>query len=238
MANLEAYLGDPLLRLLDDALLRQAAQEPVRNYLGGSAVGDSCARRQWYKLQGHKEKFEASTLRKFQDGHDTEAKIISWLRLLPGIELYTSDGETQYGFSDLDGKYKGHYDGIIKGIPQSPNTWHILEIKCVAEKKFKQAQKLITEFGEKNALQKWDDRYYAQALTYCWYEKLDRHITIIATPGGRELMTMRTNANHTFAKALRDRAQRIITAQEPPERIGGRDWWECRACSFKEICHG
>jgi hypothetical protein len=60
-----------------------------------------------------------------------------------------------------------------------------------------------------------------------YYEKLTRHITIVATPGGRELMTVRTEANNTLAKALRDKAKRILDAEEPPVRIGQRDYFKC-----------
>jgi hypothetical protein len=35
-----------------------------------------------------------------------------------------------------------------------------------------------------------------------------------------------------------ERARRIIQANEPPDKIGKEDYFECRWCSFKEICHG
>lgn len=237
MVDVTPYMGDLLLAKLDAALEKEARKEKPRDYLGASAVGDECSRRQWYKLQGHAEDFPAATIRRFQDGHDTEAKIIKWLRLLDGIELYAEDDGQQYGFADLDGRFRGHYDGVVRGIPQSPKTWHILEIKTANEKKFKELKKLLRDGDEKKALQEWSPRYYAQAMLYCWYEKLDRHLTIVATPGGRDLVTVRTAANATFAKSLRDKAKRLLGATEPPERIGGPDWWQCKYCSFKDMCH-
>lgn len=238
MVDISEFIGDPLIAKIDRVILDKAAAEPLRDYIGASAIGEDCARKLWYRLQGRRETFEPKTLRMFEDGHSVEAKIVEWLRQIPGIELHTENNGRQYGFSDLEGKYKGHYDGIIRGIPQAPKTWHIMEVKATSEKHFRELQKIMDMIGEKNALQKWRPIYYAQAVTYMWYEKLTRHITIVTTPGARELLTLRTEANHTYAKALRDKAARIINAQEPPERIGGKDFYQCRWCSFYGECHG
>lgn len=238
MGDLSAYMGDPLIAAIDRVLLNKYDAEKPRDYIGASSIGDDCSRKLWYKLQGKKERFDPDAIKKIEDGHTTEAKIVSWLRAVPGIELHTHDehGE-QYGFSDLDGKFKGHYDGVVLGLPQSPKTWHIFEVKCVGDKYFRELKKIVDLIGEKEALQKWRPVYYAQAVLYMWYEKLDRHVTIVATPGGRELMSIRTESNAAYAKALRDKAARIIAAQEPPERVGGKDFWACKQCSFYGECH-
>jgi hypothetical protein len=42
----------------------------------------------------------------------------------------------------------------------------------------------------------------------------------------------------TFNK-LRQRAEKIISATEPPLKVSEReDWWECKFCDFKTLCHG
>jgi hypothetical protein len=244
MADLTPYLADPLISSIDNALIKHSMGEAARDYLGASSIGEECARKLWYRLQGHKETFDAATLRRFQDGHDTEAKIVSWLNMVEGLELHTQSLGKQYGFSDLNGKFKGHYDGVIRGLPQAPKTWHILEIKCAQEgtpsKKgsFRNAEKLKKELDEKSVLREWNEKYYAQAVIYMYYENLDRHITIVATPGGRDLLTFRTEKNTKYAEALHDKASRIINATEPPERIGGADWYQCKWCAFKDMCHG
>lgn len=231
--------GDPLIAGIDRVLLNKEALEPVREYVGASSIGDDCSRALWYGLQGRRGNFQPDALRRFEDGHRTEAAIVDWIKQIPSIELHaaTPDGK-QYGFSDLNGKYKGHYDGVIRGLPQAPETWHIFEVKCTDEKYFKELQKIIELVGEKAALQKWRPVYYAQAVTYMWYEKLTRHTTVVSTPGARDLLTLRTEQNHTYAKALRDKAKRIINATEPPERIGGADFYKCKMCSHYGECHG
>lgn len=237
MVDISKYM-DPLMLAIDSAMQSQAASEPQRDYLGASGIGEECSRKIWYGYKGHKQHFDAKTLRRFEDGHNSEERVLKWLRMVPGIELHTHDENgNQYGFSALDGKFKGHYDGVIRGIPQSPRTWHILEVKCVAESSFKQLAKL-KELSEKAALQQWEMRYYAQAMTYCYQEKISRHLLICVTPGARDIMTVRTNADNDFAKAMEAKAKRIIDATDPPERIGGKDYFKCKMCGFRDICHG
>lgn len=237
MTDLTPYLGDPLLALIDKVLLDDDASQPVRDYIGASGINGDCDRRIWLQYHGHKNVFDAPSLRKINDGHVTEKTIIGWLEKIPGLELYhTKPDGTQYGFSDLGGKYKGHYDGVIRGIPQSPNTWHILEIKTVDAKYMTELKKIIEKYGEENALAEWRPAYYGQAVTYMWYEKLTRHLTIVASAGGRELLTVRTHQNHTFAKQLRDKAERLLSMQTPPERIGDSTYYKCRMCGLKDVC--
>lgn len=238
MSDISQFMGDPLLNAIDRVIVEQNEKEKPRNYVGASGIGGDCSRKAYYSLHGYKQKFTADTLRKINDGHVTEDTIVKWLKMIPEIELYSQDGNgNQYGYSDIGGKYRGHYDGVIRGIPQSPNTWHIFEVKCVDEKYFKQVEKLKSEHGEENALKMWRPEYYAQAVTYMWYEKLTRHLTIVASAGGRKLLTIRTKQNHKYAKSLKEKAQRIIDSVEPPERIGDENYYKCKMCGFREVCH-
>ncbi len=238
MSDLTPYIGDPLVAAIDYALLQENQNEKPRNYIGASGISDECSRKIWYSYHGHKQFFPAKSLRAINDGHTTEKTVNKWMRMVPGIELYThkEDGQ-QYGFSDLGGKYKGHYDGVVRGLPQAPKTWHIYEVKTVGERYFKELKKCVDTYGEKDALRNWRETYYGQAVTYMWYEKLSRHITVIATPGGRDLMTVRTDSNAKYAKALRDKAERIANATEPPERIGDKTFFKCKICGHRDICH-
>jgi hypothetical protein len=133
---------DPTLAALDAIYEQKGNAGKPRDYIGASSIGDECSRKLWYRLAGHQEQFNADTLRRFEDGHRTEALVLSWLRILPNIELHTHDAAgKQYGFSALGDRFKGHYDGIIKGILQAPKTWHVLEIKCVNDKSFNEFEK-------------------------------------------------------------------------------------------------
>lgn len=229
--------GDPTLAAIDRKLEEITNSQPKRRYIGASSIGDTCARKLWYRFHtDHKEVFSADTIRKFNDGHRTEDVMASHLRLVDGVELYThkEDGY-QYGFRD--GPFRGHYDGVIRGILQAPKTWHIWEHKAVNEDKFAKFKNLAIE-NEKTALEKWDKVYYAQAVINMYKEGLERHYLTVSTPGLRDYWSCRTEENPTFAIALTAKAHRIAAMKEPPERVGGPDWWECKWCSFYRVCHG
>ncbi len=229
--------SDPTLDAIDAMLVAESLRESKRDYLGASSIGEPCERKLWYSLNSEREAFKADTLRRFIDGHRTEELIVSWFRKLPFIELKThkENGE-QYGFTD--GKFKGHYDGMIKGILQAPKTWHIFEVKCTNENNFKKLKALV-EKNEKSALAEWSPTYYAQAVVYMAAEGFTRHYLVCATPGGRELTSVRTDENPKFAAYLSQKAHRIIDAKEPPMRLSNHaDWYQCKMCSYHKVCHG
>jgi len=235
MAKLPDFI-DQTLEAIDRILEQKLLEEPKRKYIGASSIGDPCSRKIWYRYHSdEKEVFKADTIRRFNDGHRSENVMAEHLRMVPGIELFTMNGENQYGFKD--GIFSGHYDGVIVGLIQAPKTYHIWEHKSVNEKSFMELVKL-RNIDEKSALQKWNPIYYAQAVTYMHYEELTRHYMTVSTPGLRDYTSVRTEANEKFAQALRAKAFRIADAKEPPERIGGKDFYLCKMCSFYKVCHG
>lgn len=204
-----------------------------------SSIGESCLRKLWYRYHTeHREKFDALTLRRFEDGHRTENLVVSWFKMIPDIEIHTIDDDgRQFSVSDFEGKFSGHLDGVIRGLYQAPKTWHVFEVKCTNEKNFQKLKKLVS-IDEKTALREWSKTYYAQAVCYMHYTGIERHYLVCTTPGGRELTSVRTNADPAFAKSLKLKAKRIINAKEPLEKIGDKTWWECKLCSFYKVCHG
>jgi hypothetical protein len=230
--------GDPTLEAADAALVARSLEELPRLYLGMSSIGESCSRKSWYRFRfAGRETFDALTLKRFADGHRTEALVIERLKMVDGVTVIDLiDGE-QIGFSDLEGHFSGHADGEIIGILQAPKTPHILEVKCVEEKSFNKLKKLVSDVGEKQALRAWNSTYWTQGQLYCHYRSYKRHYLVVSTPGGRDWMGVRTD--YDMASALREieKARRIIKAQEPPERIGDESYFECKWCQFNGICH-
>lgn len=230
---------DPTLAAADAALEARAMEEKPRGYLGMSSIGDSCSRKLWYQFRhAGREKFDALTLKRFEDGHRTEALVIDRLKMVEGVELVDLiDGE-QIAFSDIDGHFSGHLDGTVLGLLQAPKTKHVLEVKCVGDKKFAEFRKAVDDLGEKAALRKWNPTYYAQAQCYMHYTGLTRHYLVVATAGGRDWASARTEYNAADALQLVTKAKRIIEAQEPPERVSNdKSWYECKWCPFYGICH-
>jgi len=232
---------DPTLAACDAALEAKAAQEKPRAYLGMSSIGESCARKTWYRFRfAMREKFDVATLKRFADGHRTEELVIERLRLLDGITLvsHNKDG-SQIGYKDHDGHFSGHLDGDILGILQAPKTKHVLEVKCCSEKKFNELKKAVAELGEKQALKKWNPVYYTQAQCYLAYHNCTRHYLVVATPGGRDWMGVRTEYDAAHAIQAVAKAKHIIQSSEPLDKISNDpSYFECRYCSFSPVCHG
>lgn len=212
-------------------------EERKRDYIGASEIGEKCSRKIWYNFNGYeKQPSNIVGLLAAEDGHTTEDLISKRLRLIPSIELYTHDenGE-QFGF-DL-GFFKGHYDGVIRGVLEAPKTWHIYEVKTKEEKFINKLIKIIDTYGEKKALEKWDYKYYCQAVVYMYMEDLTRHYMIVSKPGGRGAISLRTDENKKLAQALIDKATRIYKLKTAPERAyNSKDYFECAWCQFRDEC--
>lgn len=232
---------DATLELSDRALERAENGKPPRPYLGMSAIGASCSRALWYSFRwASPRNFDAATLKRFADGHATEAVAVQRLRMADGIELHdVIEGTTQqFGYRDHSGHFRGHMDGVILGIAQAPKTWHVLEIKAVADDKFRAFERAKLKFGDKQALREWNPVYYAQAVLYMDYADLDRHYTVVCTPGCRRWTSVRTNADKAEAQRLKDRARSIIESDGPPDGISDNpDYFECKWCEHSTICH-
>lgn len=220
-----------------DRALEDGQDKRRRAYLGMSAIGGACERALWYGFRWAKQpQFDAATLKRFADGHASEAVAVARLKATPELEVHDvgDDGE-QFGFKDLGGHFSGHMDGVILGLIQAPKTWHVLEIK--ASEKWQDLDKAKKKVGEKHALLEWNPVYYAQAVLYMDYAGIDRHYLVCVSPGARRWTAVRTDADPASATILKDKAERIVFTDNAPNRIGGPDNFVCKWCDFADVCH-
>lgn len=237
---LDILYSDPTLEAADRALEARAKRDKPRTYLGMSQIGEACERKLWYSFRwAGREAFDHVTLKRFADGHRTEDLVISRLKMVEGLDVMAlAPGGGQFRVIDHGGHFSGHLDGTAEGLLQAPKTRHVLEVKCVSDKKFAEFKKAVQDLGEKQALRKWNPVYYAQAQCYMHYTGLHRHWIVVATPGGRDWTSARTEYNKEEAERLVVKARRIIESQEPLDKISNKpDWWECRFCAYQGICH-
>ena len=125
--------------LVDAALVARNRRQRPRDYLGGSRVGEPCARRLAYEV-AHAPKdpgrdFDGGILRVFDAGHQFEALSVRWLREA-GFDLRDrgADGG-QFGFSAAGGRLRGHVDGVIVAGPDVGLRWPALwEHKALGQK--------------------------------------------------------------------------------------------------------
>lgn len=239
MVDVSFIALDPTLEAMKRAVEDRINSEPKRNYFGGSYATHQCDRFGYYSfINAPHEPINWKGAFAIQNGHADEIVLANRLRMVKGITLLTEkEDETQFGFSKFEGRYRGHYDGIIWGLLQAPKTKHIWEAKSVNEKKFNNLKKCIDDYGEKIALEKWDKIFYGQACIYMHEEKIDRHYLTACTPGVRDIVSCRTEANPEYAIALEAKVKRIIETKTPPHRIGmDRDFFLCRFCRFSSHC--
>jgi len=126
-------------KLVDRALVARNQRQKPRDYLGGSRVGEPCARKLVYEIT-HTSKdpgrdFDGGILRIFDAGHQFEDLSIRWLKRA-GFDLRDRgpDGE-QIGFSAADGRLRGHADGVIVAGPDVGIRWPALfEHKALGSK--------------------------------------------------------------------------------------------------------
>ena len=145
--NSSDSLSETIAQLIDEGLQAKQSKQPPRNYLGASRLGVSCERALQYEYfntpKDPGRDFTGRTLRIFEAGHVFEHLMIGWLRLA-GFDLTTErNNGSQYGFSVLDGKVKGHIDGVIKAAPSSlgfsyPMLW---EAKSLSNTSWKDTKK-------------------------------------------------------------------------------------------------
>ena len=242
MVKLPVIPTDLTLAASDAVLVQRSRKDKFYGKsIGMGAIGDECSRKLWYAFRlasGIQDNFDAGTLKVFEDGHYQEDLQAKRLRMVDGITLITEEPSTGKQIKHLaaNGHLKGFQDGDILGLLEAPNTWHVWEHKAVGEKKWAKLRDLKMA-DEKSALERWDVTYYAQAVLYMYLSGHKRHYLTCSTPGGRQSISVRTNANTEKAKALIRRAENIINSDKAPARPFPEDYYACNWCAFKTQCH-
>jgi hypothetical protein len=114
-------IGAAINAAIDAALTARHRAQPPRRYVSTSGLGRECLRQIQYDFlavpKDEGRDFEPGTLRIFEAGHRGEDVVAAWLRSA-GFDLraHRTDGR-QFGFSVLDGRFKGHIDGCLVGGP-------------------------------------------------------------------------------------------------------------------------
>ena len=207
-------------RRVYEARARQANGEPRRGYLGMSAIGEPCGRKLWLDFHGHARRpIEGRLARVFDMGHAVEARVIADLRLA-GLEV---DGE-QLTFSDFDGRFMGHCDGIVHNVTKKP---HILEIKSANDASF-------ANF-ESKGVKASNPKYYAQLQCYMGYADLARALFVVENKNDQRLYFERVKFDPIFFEALRTKAWNILIGDAPPAKVD--DYVTCHYfCDFRDAC--
>jgi len=203
-----------------------------RAHLGASLIGHNCERHLWLTFRwALAPKFDGRMLRLFETGHKEELRLVSDLRRI-GVTVHDTqpDGVTQWRVNDCGGHFGGSLDAAAIGLQEAPKTWHCCEFKTSNTKAFKELQ----DKGVRAA----KPMHWFQMQTYMHLTGMTRAAYIVKCKETDQLYMERVHYEKQEAEKIIERALRVITAPEPPARIGSADWYECKFCHHAAICHG
>ena len=223
--------------LIDGALVERHRRQPPRDYLGGSRIGEPCARRLVYEIShappDEGREFDGAILRIFDAGHRFETLSIGWLRAA-GFDLRTErrdDG--QFGFSAAGGRLRGHIDGVVVGGPDVGIAWPALwEHKALNAKSWNDLVKRGLAVSK--------PIYFAQVQLYMAYMELPVALFTAINKDTQALYHEAVAFDPAQAQALSDKAVEIIRAAEaaelPPRIASAFDFYLCRLCPYQRRC--
>ena len=223
--------------LIDSALVEQRRRQRPRDYLGGSRIGEPCARKLVYELThvpiDEGKGFDGRMLRIFDAGHEFEDLSIRWLRAA-GFDLRDKgqDGR-QFGFSIAGGRIRGHVDGVIVAGPDVGISWPALfEHKSLNAKSWADLVKRGVDLSK--------PIYSAQLQIYMAYMNLAAALFTAVNKDTQALYHEVVKFEASAAQALSDKAVDIIRAAEagelPPRIAESPDFHLCRWCFFAQRC--
>lgn len=217
-------------RINENAAKKNKAEGP-RNYLGASSIGDKCTRELWYQFRHvGQEDFDGQMVRLFDRGHREEAVFVEHLRGI-GLEVQDTDPRTgkQFRTSDIGRHFGGGRDGRARWGPEYP--WFLVEMKTYNSARFNSL--------EKDGVKKSSPKYYGQLTVYLNAEGLPYCLFIAVCKDDDRLYVEWIALDKTDAAALLERAEFIIGAQEPPDRVTNVSTdFRCKFCCFHGVCHG
>lgn len=212
MTKLPVKLFDPISEAADQACERMLQEEPARDYLGMSQIGNPCRRAVWLGMRLRCER-PGKLWRVFQMGHLMEDLVKKMLRAA-GYGITREQEE----FTDFDGRFRGHCDGVISGVTQRD---HVLEVKSASASNFEKIRK--------QGVCKSKPVYEAQIQLYMGYAGLERGLFAVMCRNSLDLYTERVHFDEEKFERFRNAAWDLLTSQTPPDRQPGECYW----CDFK-----
>jgi hypothetical protein len=228
--DLTKHLQSPVIAAIYDHYKGQRKQAH-RPHLGGSQIGNKCKRALWYQFRWMASpEFEGRILRLFETGDREEDRVVKNLRDV-GLKVWAVDPDTgrQINFEKFGGHFALSLDGMIEDMPESNNP-HVLEIKTMNEKAFKQLGTI--------GVQKSKPVYYAQCQIGMRLADIPRACFIAVNKNTDQIYIERLKLDKEFADGLLEKAKSIIFAEKPPAKISDDpSWYECKFCDMANVCH-
>jgi hypothetical protein len=227
------------LEAIDAAIEKANPASLGRTYLGGSQLGDECERKLWYSFfWAIENSFEPRTLRIFDRGHREEPSLIGYLEAA-GIEVKDLDPKTkeQFAVSFAKGHGGGHFDGIMRGLPEAPDEWHIAEFKTSKNVRFKELIVKDSKTKKTRGVEVVKPVHFAQMQIYMHLADIKWAAYIVVNKDDDNLYFERVPYNETVALQLLAKADRIIGSDRPLAGISkDPSFFKCKWCDYQPVC--
>ena len=212
--------------LIDEAHAER--KEKPRSHMGASMLGHKCDRYLWLNFRwAVQEKFQGRILRLFRRGHMEEVTIVQDLRAI-GIDIgSTTEHQARVNFGC---HVSGSMDGVIfSGVPEAPNTKHILEAKTHALKSFDDLLK--------HGVEKSKPMHYIQMQVYMLGSGIGRALYYAICKNDDRIYTERVKFVPEIAEKYINRAHSIVKSDRMPEPLSAdSSWFECKFCPAHDFC--
>ena len=219
----------------------QVEEFATRTYMSMSNIGTDCDRAIWLQWRWCSKKIIPQKLQDiFERGDWEEQRIIKRLKDIgcecfivsptgKEKEIFGLVGEVQEEYEGFAGHALGHSDGRVRGIPEAPKTVHLLEIKSMNDKYFKQ--------WKKSSVKQSHPHYYSQMQRYMAATGLTRALFAVRNKNTEEIDFERIYFDDEHAEYLLNRERDLISSEEIPKLEFKSDWYKCRMCDNYGYCH-
>lgn len=232
MGDISEHLKLPLtVKRIYESYERKQKDHKTKS-IGAGIIGNECHRYIWYIFRHcTKSNFNGRMLRLFDTGKREEERLAEDLRSIGcRVETCNKNGD-QFRVCTLGGHLTGYMDGVAIGIPEAPETWHLIEFKTSNKKWFNKLKK--------DGVKKTKPDHYWQIMVYMHLAHITRALYLCVNKDDDEIYQERIKYDKVAAEYITKKARKIIKNVSPPERISEkRDSYKCKFCSANDLCFG
>lgn len=232
-------LAESTIRNQIFATIEENAEDWRRDHLGASLIGKRCERHLWLSFRWALDpEHDGQKLRLFGRGHREEPAITADLTAA-GFPVSDRNPETQKQYRFKIGHLGGSGDGLVYRVPgREALLPHILEMKTHNLKSF--------TYLKSKRVRAAKTEHFAQCQLYMHGMKIPQAVYIAVCKDNDDIYVEIVDYEEDYALRLVEKAERIIAATEPPERMDkefapcvlvskdGTRW----PCDYFELCHG
>lgn len=195
-----------------------------RDYLGYSQLGNECLRALWYSFRWCQVLTVTGRQQRIFDRGFAEEIIIAKNLEAAGAILF----DDQIELVGPTGHLKGHIDGKIKWDKHFDDVI-LFENKTADKAGF---NKFV-----KKGLEAAYPEYYSQVNSYLKHTGLSIALEVFTCKDNEERHIEIIEYNQDVADTADLKGVKVITSDEPFEKIGDSTWWQCKLCDYRLVCH-